>query len=71
MCIWKFISAKLPNNKHLEVFYSLNIQKKQKERRKKQSRRTPYFGAFWRLLFLLRGNISKVKRKANGGRRLL
>jgi hypothetical protein len=45
MRIWKFISAKLPNNKHLEVFISLNYQKRKNKKQQKPSRRKPRFAA--------------------------
>jgi len=53
MRIWKFISAKLPNNKHLEVFISLNYQKRKNKKRQKQAAGSlvlrPYDGFVFRI----------------------
>jgi hypothetical protein len=51
MLIWNFIFAKVPNNKYLEVFISLNFQNSRKKRAQEIKPAEPRFGAFCQLYF--------------------
>ena len=66
MIIWNFIFAKVPNNKYLEVFISLNFQNSRKKRAQEIKPAKPYFGAFYRLYFLFRANDKQSKEESKG-----
>jgi len=64
MRIWKFIFAKLPNNKHLEVFISLNYQKRKNKKRQKNKPPEASFCGPMTALFFVSGKYKQSKEKS-------